>query len=88
MGACLDALIQSTLERCVTKRAGFKAITVDGAVFQYAVSLASQKLFLYGSDGKRHEIPLPKNDSKSWRGKHGDGSWGKREVAALMSKGL
>lgn len=67
-------------------RKGFKNIVVDGILFQYAVSLAQHKLIFYvESDPIKFVTDLvPDNNSTSWRGIHGDGGWGKREVAKLI----
>jgi len=64
-------------------RKGFRQIEVDGVKCLYAVSLGTYKVVVYRGD-KRFEWSLPEPGSTSWRGKHGDGAFGKREIAEII----
>ena len=67
-------------------RKGFKHITVDTVTYLYAVSLRTYKVIVYQGD-RRFEWSLPECDgtlAPAWRGKHGDGAFGKREVAEII----
>ena len=70
------------------RRKGFRQVVVDGTPYQYAVS--KDRLIVYDTTGQKFEIPLQPLSalglagSVTWRGKHGDRSYGKREVAALI----
>jgi hypothetical protein len=69
-------------------RKGFRRIIVDGVEYLYAVSLSTHKIVVYQGD-QRFEWLLPEPDaepSTSWRGKHGDGGFGKREIAKIIHK--
>jgi hypothetical protein len=69
----------------LARRHGFRSIVVDGAAFQYAVSLSVGVVVVYAEDGARRELEMiPVESGKSWRGKHRDGGWGKRQVAELI----
>lgn len=67
-------------------RKGFRQIEVDGVKYLYVVSLSTHKIVVYQGD-QRFEWPLPEPDgtpNTSWRGKHGDGAFGKREIAEII----
>jgi hypothetical protein len=53
--------------------------------YLYSVSLRTHKIIVYQGD-QRFEWQLPNSDkmSTSWRGKHQDGAFGKREVAEII----
>lgn len=68
-------------------RKGFKKITVNGHNFQYAVSFSkttTPKLVVYNENDTKMIVDLPIIESQSWRGKHGDGAWGKKEVSIVL----
>lgn len=63
-------------------RRGFKSIRVDSIDYLYSVSAKS--LIVYNHD-QRIVIPLdPSVIGLSWRGKHEDRGFGKRQVAAMI----
>ena len=66
-------------------RKGFRSITVDTVTYLYAVSLRTHKVIVYQGD-HRFEWSLPECDGTpdTWRGKHGDGAFGKHEVAEII----
>ncbi len=63
-------------------RKGFRRITVDAVTYLYAVSLCTHKMIVYQGD-QRFEWSLSEGGN-TWRGKHGDGAFGKREVADII----
>ena len=65
------------------KRKGFKRIIVDGVEYQYSVSLNTNSLIVY-SDDIRSVYTLTPTNTTTWRGKHGDGGYGKREIAQII----
>jgi len=67
-------------------RKGFRPIVVDAVRYLYVVSLSANKIVVYQGD-RRFEWLLPEPDgtpSTSWRGKHMDGAFGKREIAKII----
>lgn len=69
-------------------RSGFKKIVVGETEYEYSVSLKTGKLILY-KDIKKYEFPLELlQPTITWRGKNKDGSYGKKEVAAIINKNV
>ena len=64
-------------------RKGFKKITVEGKIYQYA---ASRKLIVYDEADKKYEMnlaPLPDN-VMAWEVKFSDAPWGTKNVATVI----
>ena len=73
--------------RNMKKRKGFKKIVVDGVEYQYAVSLTANILIVY-KGAIRHMLDLTTGDTTTWRGKHRDGAYGRKEVAEVIRGNL
>ena len=80
------------------KRAGFKKITVNGKIYQFAWSLrhglprAWPLLTVYTEDNKRFEIdagnytipPKPDGRLATWKGKNGTAGWDTYEANFII----
>lgn len=71
------------------KRKGYKKIVVDDVEYQYAISFSGNGQIIIYQNDQRYVWPLlniATGADPSWRGEHGDGGWGKREVAAVIRR--
>ena len=75
-------------------RKGFTRITVDGKLYQYAVSFPMSQmkalLIVYDEQEKRMEFPAKIDESLRyvWRGKNDHGCWSKEQVANAIRNRL
>jgi hypothetical protein len=69
-------------------RKGFHPIVVEGHVYRYDISLGQSVAVVYDDKDAKHILPFKcgAEPSTSWRGKHDEGGWGKREVARLIKE--
>jgi hypothetical protein len=74
------------------RRKSYRPITIDGKKFQYRVSMRHKVVVLYDESDARLDMPFDKagpltdeaqQHPAGWRGKHRDGLWSKRAIAAL-----
>jgi hypothetical protein len=77
----------------IKERKGFSKIVVDDINFIYSVSMPKNggvDLIVYDDEERKYEIRniqdigVPESEFGAWKGKHGDGAWGKKPIAWII----